>query len=150
MKVLIPLILLLAACSQPEPVAKIAQTPSGYPEAIFSGISAKDLSSKFAARCISKGFLLELQTEQKVVCEMPMSQDEIQWAKVFIGNQYSSDFHSYFQYSLVETSGKIRVQGREWVQLQMPYGQIRRREQNGPEYFNLLQQALYEMGGKPV
>lgn len=81
---------------------------------------------------------------------MPMSQDEIQWAKVFIGNQYSSDFHSYFQYSLVETSGKIRVQGREWVQLQMLYGQIRRREQNGPEYFNSLQKALYEMGGQPV
>ena len=81
---------------------------------------------------------------------MPMSQDEIQLAKVFIGNQYSSDFHSYFQYSLAETSGKIRVQRREWVQLQMPYGQTRRREQNGPEYFNPLQELLYEMDGKPI
>ena len=150
MKVLIPFILLLAACSQPAPVARIAETPSGYPEAVFSGISAQKLANKIAARCISKGHLIVVNTITQVKCEPRMTEENKNWAKAYIGNPYADDIHQYVVYNFVSFNEKIRVQGRQWIQLQMPYGQIRRREQNGPEYFNLLQQALYEMGGKPV
>ena len=81
------LIFALSACETAPPVARIAETPSGYPEAVFSGISSKNLANKFAARCVKKGNLLVSQSENLVVCELPMNEAEISWAKAFVGNQ---------------------------------------------------------------
>ena len=150
MKVLIPIILLLAACSQPAPVARIAEIPSGYPEAVFSGISAQKLADKFAVRCISKGHLIVVNTITQVKCEPRMTEENKNWAKAYIGNPYADNIHHFLGYNLVEISRKIRVQTREWIQLQMPYGQIKRHEMNSSEGFNQGINALYEMGGKPV
>jgi len=150
MKVLIPFILLLAACSQPAPVARIAETPSGYPEAVFSGISAKKLADKIAARCVEKGHIVLNNSPSQVKCDLKMEEREIRWAKAYVGNQYASDIHQYSQFSLTKINGGIRVQSRTWVQLQMPYGQIKRHTLNEPGRFNHVTQVLYEMGGKPV
>ena len=106
MKFLISYILLLAACSQPEPVARIAETPSGYPEAVFSGISTKDLSSKFAARCISKGHLIVVNTATQVKCEPRMTEENKNWAKAYIGNPYADDIHQYVVYNFVSFNEK--------------------------------------------
>tara|TARA_B110000003_G_scaffold30728_1_gene28744 strand:+ start:285 stop:737 length:453 start_codon:yes stop_codon:yes gene_type:complete len=150
MKFLIPIILLLAACSQPAPVARIAQTPSGYPEAIFSGISAQKLANKFAGDCMKSGLLVIVNSANQVKCESKMNDAQIRWAKAYVGNQYSSDIHQYLQYNLTEIDGQVRVQAREWIQLQMPYGQIRRSDFTKPKVTNGLQKFLYDMGGKPV
>tara|TARA_B110000008_G_scaffold270706_1_gene301230 strand:- start:114 stop:566 length:453 start_codon:yes stop_codon:yes gene_type:complete len=150
MKFLIPIILLLAACSQPAPVARIAQTPSGYPEAVFSGISAQKLADKLAADCMEHGELVVIHNEKKVKCESPMTEENKNWAKAYIGNPYADNIHHFLEYNLVETSGKIRVQAREWTQLQMPYGQIKKREFKEAKDTNGLQKFLYKMGGKPV
>lgn len=150
MKVLIPFILLLAACSQPAPVARIAQTPSGYPEAVFSGISAQKLADKLAMSCVSVGNLVVNQTQTQVKCDTSMSDAQIRWAKAYVGNQYASDIHQYIQYNLTKMDGQVRVQAREWIQLQMPYGQIKKSDFTKPELTNPLQELLYEMGGKPV
>ena len=150
MKFLIPIILLLAACSQPAPVARIAQTPSGYPGAVFSGISAQKLANKIAARCVERGNLLVSQSDNLVVCELPMSPPEIRWAKAFIGNPYASDIKTINQDHIVRIDGKLRVQTRLWTQLQMPYGRMKKHEINDAENFNLGIKRLYSMGGKPV
>jgi len=150
MKVLIPFILLLAACSQPAPVARIAQTPSGYPEAVFSGISAQKLANKIAARCVERGHIVLNNSPTQVKCDLKMEESEVRWAKAFVGNPYASDIHEYSQYSLTKINGDIRVQYRQWIQLQMPYGQIKRHELNDPVRFNHVTQVLYSMGGKPV
>jgi len=150
MKVLIPFILLLAACSQPAPVARIAETPSGYPEAVFSGISAQKLANKIAARCVEKGDFIITSSASQVKCERRMTEENINWAKAYIGNPYADDIHHYIVYNIVKGNGTTRVQARQWIQLQMPYGQTKRREMNSPEGFNSGIRFLYSMGGKPV
>jgi hypothetical protein len=42
------------------------------------------------------------------------------------------------------------VQVLEWMQLQMPRGQIRRKDYNMPYYNNDPQAYLYKIGGQPV
>ena len=79
-----------------------------------------------------------------------MTEENKNWAKAYIGNPYADNIHHFLEYNLVEISRKIRVQTREWIQLQMPYGQIKRHEMNSSEGFNQGINALYEMGGKPV
>ena len=150
MKYILPFNLLIAACSQPAPVARIAQTPSGYPEAVFSGISAQKLADKLAMRCVSSGDLIVNHTQTQVKCETKMNEAQIRWAKAYVGNQYSSDIHQYIQFNLTDFAGSVRVQAREWIQLQMPYGQIRSSDFTEPKVTNPLQKFLYKMGGKPV
>ena len=153
MKFLIPLILLLAACSQPEPVARIAETPSGYPEAVFSGISAQKLADKLAMSCVSVGNLVvtqtQTQTQTQVKCDTRMSDAQIRWSKAYVGNQYASDIHQYIQYNLTKIDGQVRVQAREWIQLQMPYGQIKKVTLRSPNLQILFKNSFTKWVASP-
>ena len=149
MKVLIPIILLLAACSQPEPVARIAETPSGYPEAVFSGISAQKLADKLAMSCVSVRNLVVNQTQTQVKCDTRMSDAQIRWAKAYVGNQYASDIHQYIQYNLTKIDGQVRVQAREWIQLQMPYGQIKKVTLRSPNLQILFKNSFTKWVASP-
>ena len=153
MKYILPFILLIAACSQPAPVARIAQTPSGYPEAVFSGISAQKLANKIAARCVERGHIVLNNSPTQVKCDQKLEQRDIVGANAYAfikSGKAVRDIHVYAQYSLTKINGDIRVQSRTWKQFEMPYGRIEKLTLNDPERFNHVTQLLYSMGGKPV
>jgi hypothetical protein len=110
----------------------LAITPSGWPEAIFKNKSRKSLS------------------ETRVKCDANITEGEKEWGRMFLGTGHSSDIHVYIQFNLIKRGADTHVQMLEWMQLQMPGGQIRRKDYNTPYYTNDAQAYLYKIGGQPV
>ena len=122
----------LMGCEEKEVIEPLAITPSGWPEAIFKNKSRKSLS------------------ETRVKCDANITEGEKEWGRMFLGTGHSSDIHVYIQFNLIKRGADTHVQVLEWMQLQMPGGQIRRRDHNTPYYNNDAQAYLYKIGGQPV
>ena len=110
----------------------MAITPSGWPEAIFKNKSRKSLS------------------ETRVKCDKNISEGVKNWGRAFLGTGHSSDIHVYIQFNLIKRGADTHVQVLNWMQLQMPGGQIRRKDYNTPYYNNDAQAYLYKIGEQPV
>ena len=122
----------LMGCEEKEVIEPLAITPSGWPEAIFKNKSRKSLS------------------ETRVKCDANITEGEKEWGRMFLGTGHSSDIHVYIQFNLIKRGADTHVQVLEWMQLQMPGGQIRRKDHNTPYYNNDAQAYLYKIGGQPV
>ena len=119
-------------CEEKEVIEPLAITPSGWPEAIFKNKSRKSLS------------------ETRVKCDENISESVKEWGRMFLGTGHSSDIHAYIQFNLIKRGADTHVQVLNWMQLQMPGGQIRRKDYNTPFYNNDAQAYLYKIGGQPV
>ena len=122
----------LMGCEEKEVIEPLAITPSGWPEAIFKNKSRKSLS------------------ETRVKCDANITEGEKEWGRMFLGTGHSSDIHVYIQFNLIKRGADTHVQVINWMQLQMPGGQIRRKDYNTPYYNNDAQAYLYKIGGQPV
>jgi len=140
----------LMGCDEKEVIEPLAITPSGWPEAIFKNKSRKSLSETFAVHCAKIGATIVEESETRVKCYANISEENKQWARNFIGSHRSSDIHAYIQFNLIKRGADTHVQVLNWMQLQMPGGQIRRKDYNTPYYDNDAQAYLYKIGGQPV
>ena len=69
---------------------------------------------------------------------------------MFLGAGHSSDFHVYILINLIKRGMDTHVQVLEWMQLQMPGWQIRRKNYNVFYYNSDAQAYLYKIGGRLV
>ena len=119
-------------------------------QAIFKNKSRKSLSETFAVHCAKLGATIVEESETRVKCDENISEGVKSWGRAFLGTGHSSDIHAYIQFNLIKRGVDTHVQVLNWVQLQMPGGQIRRKDYNTPYYNNDAQAYLYIIGGQPV
>ena len=139
----------LMGCEEKEVIEPLAITPSGWPEAIFKSKSRKSLSETFAVACAKIGATIVEESETRVKCDKNISEGVKEWGRMFLGTGHSSDIHIYIQFNLIKRGADTHVQVLNWMQLQMPGGQIRRKDYNTPYYNNDAQAYLYKIGGQP-
>lgn len=132
------------------PVERMAQTPSGRPEVVFSTRSAAAVSEKLVGLCASKGILVQKSASNEVVCGGTMTGGDAVLAQILIGNSYSTTPERYVRFTIFPYQGKTRVQAYQWVETQMAFGQVNKNELNGNAQFNDILKALMSAGGKPV
>ena len=137
----------LMGCEEKEVIEPLAITPSGWPEAIFKNKSRKSLSETFAVHCAKLGATIVEESETRVKCDENISEGVKSWGRAFLGTGHSSDIHAYIQFNLIKRGADTHVQVLNWMQLQMPGGQIRRKDYNTPYYNNDAQAYLYKIGG---
>lgn len=143
-------IIVAALCcfTQPAFAGKyFAVTPSGKPEANFSG-SADETSSALASKCMDAQWSVVKTTPQEVICEAPLTTGRQMVAQMLMGNAYSTPPRRYFRFNIVETGGISRVQASGWVETQMPFGQIQKVDFNGADFHNSIIDFLGSAGGK--
>ena len=140
----------LMGCEEKEVIEPLAITPSGWPEAIFKNKNRKLLSETFAVHCAKLGATIVEESETRVKCYANITEGVKEWGRMFLGTGHSSDIHVYIQFNLIKRGADTHVQVLEWMQLQMPRGQIRRKDHNTPYYNNDAQAYLYKIGGQPV
>ena len=83
-------------------------------------------------------------------CDTNITEGEKEWGRMFLGTGHSSDIHIYLQFNLIKRGADTHLQVLNWMQLQMPGGQIRRKDYNTPYYNNDAQAYLYKIGEQPV
>ena len=101
-------------------------------------------------QCAKIGATIVEESETRVKCDEKIFEGVKSWGRAFLGTGHSSDIHAYIQFNLIKRGADTHVQVLEWMQLQMPGGQIRRKDYNTPYYNNDAQAYLYKIGGQPV
>lgn len=139
------LAIVLAACATPPP-PPIVQTPSGRPEAIFVGADPEDVRSRLAGLCLNDRMFVVEQSPQ-VVCGRVLQGGDAIIARLAIGNSYSTTPEVRVRFAVIQTGPDVRVQAYQWVQTQLPFGQMQTAEMNDPAQFNAIQLLLHSIGG---
>jgi hypothetical protein len=140
----------MAACvtsptSQADEV--LAVTPSGTAEALFD----KALPETVAALgpfCIDRGWSVTGTTSNKVTCEGPLSAGQSIMGQVLMGNSYSTPPRQYVQFTAGQVGRARRVQVKNWMELQMAFGQVRRTDFSGASHHNGALAMLAVAGGR--
>lgn len=68
--------------------------------------------------------------------------------QALLGNSYSTEPRQYVQFVIAQTGDASRVQVRNWMELQMAFGQIRRTDFTGPKFHNNAINLLLNAGGR--
>lgn len=123
MREMIFLATLLASPALSRPPA--ASTPSGQPEAVFSGSVLSDAEGKIAGACMDKGWQVTNQTTNQVTCQIPFGGFKQALAGALLGNAYSTPPNIYAQFNMAQIGSDVRVQARAWMETQMAFGQTR-------------------------
>lgn len=143
---LAPLLLTFGCATQ----APMVKTPSGRPEAIFHNSSPEEVRSKLSSACLDAGLVISDSTNNAVMCTKQMEGMQAALAQMAIGNAYSTAPVQSVRFNLVNTDAGVRVQAFQWIETQMPFGQINRQELNAGAQFNEIQQLLYNLGGQSL
>ena len=127
--------------------AKIAETPSGYPEAAFTNTSTTKVKNKLMAECDERGYIAD-SSESSVTCQRTMTGGSAIIAQTLIGNSHSTTPEYVIKFNVYQKNTSVKVTARQWIETQMAFGQIQRQEVNSGQNFNFTQQMLYNIGGK--
>jgi len=65
-----------------------------------------------------------------------------------MGNSYSTPPRRFFRFNIAEVNGVARVQASGWMELQMAFGQMRRTDFTGPEFYNGIFNFMASAGGQ--
>lgn len=123
-----------------------AVTPSAATEAHFPAVSA-EVSKMIQERCADAKWTIISSTDTQVICESPMAMMESAITQAFLGNSYSTPPRRYLRFSLVETPTFTRVLASGWIELQMAFGQINRRDLADPDFHNVMMDLMTSVGG---
>lgn len=125
-----------------------ANTPSGRPEMVFAYTDLNEAVSKVSSGCMDKGWMVTSQTNNQVVCEIPMGFWQSAFTQMLIGNQYSTDPKQFVRISLTQVGDHTRAMTQNWVETQMAFGQIQHQQQTGDNFINAMMGYLAASGAQ--
>jgi hypothetical protein len=137
------------AAATPAFAARDIITPSGRPDAVFEGSPLSDALSKVVNQCFNAGWTVTSQTNNQVVCELPVGSMQAAFQQMLLGNSYSTTPRSYARFSLAEVGNSTRAQANAWVETQMAFGQMRQQPYADDGTYNNLLNFLLASGGMP-
>jgi membrane-associated protease RseP (regulator of RpoE activity) len=140
----------VALCiSQPAAaLEKDAVTPSGRAEMVFAYTPLADAVTAIGSKCMDRGWMVTQQTNNQVVCEIPLGMWQSALTQLMIGNQYSSDPKSFVRISLAQTGEHTRVQTQVWAETQMAFGQMQHHQYQDDGTYNNMLSFLAEAGAQ--
>ncbi len=124
----------------------LAVTPSGLPEAQFSG-SAADVVGKLTSGCMDARWTVTTSSTNEVVCETPLSTGQSIMGQLLLGNSYSTPPRQFYRFSIAEHAGVTRVQASGWMETQMAFGQVNRVAFTGAPFQNSVMNFMSALGG---
>jgi len=147
-KVKIAIAVCLASAAAPAWADKMfAVTPSGAAEMLFAQ-GPQAVVSTISGKCIDTHWTLISSSASEVVCEAPMTMGQSVLGQVLMGNSYSTPPRRFFRFNIAEVNGVARVQASGWMELQMAFGQMRRTDFTGPEFYNGIFNFMAAAGGQ--
>ena len=146
MKHLLFALVFLAACAQ-QP-ARIAETLSGRPEALFYNTTPGEVAAKVAEGCTTVGLLVIDMRDNSVTCENKMDGTDQMLANLAIGTKHSTPARDLGRFTIFAVGANVRVQLYAWIETQTAYGQTRKLENNSNTDFNGGMKFLRYLGGK--
>ena len=140
-------ILAISGCA--EPVAKIANTPSGKPEAMFRNASLSNVSNKMVGICAQVGASIDVAENNRVVCRKTLEGSEAVTTQLLLGNSYSTAPVSVMSFTLVKMGRDVKAYVDQYSETIMALGQPRRVNTMGNANFNIMLQVFEKIGGDP-
>lgn len=130
---------LLAGCAQ-EPLKK--QTSSGKPEVEFPNKTVEQVINGITEYCNDKGFVVEEQNKNYVVCAKQADGTQGFFTQLAIGNAYSTTPQNKLRFSVSPKGQGAKVWLNAWSETQMAMGQVNRMPFEGNKAQNQMQDML--------
>ncbi len=137
--------LALAGCAQQPD--RIAETPSGRPEALFTKTTPGAVAGKIADGCAQVGLLVIEMRDSSVTCENKMDFNAQLLANLAVGTKYSTPARDLGRFTIFAIGANVRVHLYSWIEAQTAYGQTRKLENNNNTDFNGGMVFLRYLGG---
>lgn len=110
-----------ALCGQPRAQATIqATTPAAVKE-------------KAIARCVRNGATI-VDTSNTVQCRFKVEGGRGVMAQMLLGNAYSTPPEHVVQFTMADLSGSTLLLAQQWIETQMPGGQVQRADLNAKKH----------------
>lgn len=144
--ILFLLIGFLTGCATTAP---LRSTASGFPEADFYNTNMDVVQNKIAEYCNTRGFNLEIVNQNTIKCSQDITRTGAGMLYAALTTpQYATNPHLNSVFTMFKTAKGIKVTTNVFVESQNAFGQVKRNEVRNNETLNVLQQRLYDMGGK--
>lgn len=127
---------------------KHATTPSGRPEMVFAFTPLNTAVSQVSSGCMDNGWAVFSQSNNQVVCEVPMGLWQSVLTNMVIGNQYSTPAKQFVRVSLTQVGDHTRAQTQSWAETQMAFGQIQQQPYNDDGTYNNMLTFLAQSGAQ--
>lgn len=124
----------------------VLETASGNPEGLFVGLKLEQARNKVVAGCNDAKYSVLDASLNQVTCGKEWEMTGEATLLFLTSSQYASGHVQKVQFTLFEDKGGTRVSGREWVELQNPYGQKQSTPLRGPEQVGKLQKFIHSLG----
>lgn len=122
---------------------RIAQTASGRPEVVISTIDVNLVKSELVNVMQSGGFLLQDESDYRMVFTRELDGSQATLARLAIGNAYSTTPQAEVAFTFAKMASSVRVVAFASITTQMPYGQIQRGDmKDNNAWFNDFYSAL--------
>ncbi len=141
------LISLAFTLTGPANAERVANTPSGVPEGIFTAATAESIRSEILNFCMDRGFPTTSDMTS-VTCELPMSALGSAVLGALIAPKYSSPLRSNIQFTVNQSGQDVRVQARGWLETQTAFGQVQRTPSTDDDFFNGAVAILQSLGAE--
>ncbi len=122
------------------------QTPSGLPEASFSNTTVAAVTAKFADRCVSSGFAIEMPNPGQIVCTKALQGLRAAGVYMVLGSKADNPAEA-LQLLAYQSGADVHAQVRHWIQVDAYSGQTKRSQIDDPTSINNAQQMLFNIGG---
>ena len=143
--------LVLSGCATTPPVAKIAKTRSGFPEAVFKGHPIQEKHDQYVQVCVqSGGQLTAAANPNMVVCERELSGWEAVQATLAMGSTNSNVMmydRAIFSLASVNSGQDTFVQIKAQWSMRNAFGAERTQDHMSNADFNMLMQKLMASPG---
>ena len=130
---------LLTGCAQ-ETLKK--QTSSGKPEIEFPNKTVDQVINGITEYCNDKGFIVEDQSKNYVVCSKEAEGAQGFFTQLAIGNAYSTTPQNKLRFSVSKKGNGAKVWLNAWSETQMAMGQVNRMPFEGNNAQNQMQDML--------
>jgi len=114
----------LACASTSQSAELLAVTPGGRGDMIFAETALQDAGNAVASKCMDAGWMVNSQSDNQIVCEMPMGAVRSIFTQLAIGNSYSTTPKTFMKISLTQVGQNTRAMGQAWSETQMAFGQM--------------------------
>lgn len=134
----------LFGCAQQETLLK--KTRFGYPEATFYGVSLSRVQAKLEAGCLAYGLTVYQMSSKEVICGKILSGFRALSARIAIDIFNSTTPQQKVRFILNSSGNEVHVSGKQWLEVQLPSGEIRVLSLNRNMHQNEIQKFLSSLG----
>lgn len=117
---------------------------------VYFPIPPTQTSAKLASLCMDRGTTVAESDDNHVLCTKPISGGKGMLMQMLIGNAYSTPPLYMIRFQIVSYQAGSRVQFSDWVQTQMPGGQVSRMEDTKKKNIDSIRSTLYGIGATAV